>query len=310
MSGAWSSFVPWNLINEQRGRDTERDRISNEEFGWNQQMADMNNTNEIGRQSTFLKGMVPAQAESYNAYQDSTQPQDTQRQIDRIQTTAKGLGMSPWELNGGSGATPLPAQQFMSGQAKNTQSADPYGMMQAALQSRTALKIAAMNNDTSIRNTAMQTGNARYLDSMSPKAQAGIQNTETETQLKLAQKRLAETTDAKTRSEILRGIVSDIKDLLPTYTNNLEFFKENGISGGNTLAAFLMQNSKDLFNAEAQEALDIMARNVPKTKIDTDITELLGIVKAGAGVAKNAINSASSIGMSVKGFLKNMATKP
>ncbi|TWW08256.1 hypothetical protein E3A20_26130, partial [Planctomyces bekefii] len=97
-----SSMVPWDLIHNQRVKDTEQDRISNEEFQWNEEMANEHNTNEIGRQSSFLTGMVPAQSSSYNAHQDATYGQDTQRQIDRIKDVSGQLGMSPWELNGGS----------------------------------------------------------------------------------------------------------------------------------------------------------------------------------------------------------------
>lgn len=176
MSGFLSGLIPWDLIHDQRVHDTEQDRISNEEFQWTEDMANMHNDNEITRQGDFLRGMVDPSAQSYNAYQDQTYGADTDRQIGRIQDTAAALKMSPWELNGGSAATPLPSGDFLAGKSKNTTDADPSGIQQTMMNNATQRDIAAMNNTTSLANTAMQTGNNQYLGELN----AGVSRTNTQ----------------------------------------------------------------------------------------------------------------------------------
>src|SRR5690242_9865393 len=63
---------------------------------------------EIKRQGQFLQGIAPSQAMAYNDYQDRTYSEDTNRQINRIQQTGDALGMSPWEVTGAPGSSPLP----------------------------------------------------------------------------------------------------------------------------------------------------------------------------------------------------------
>lgn len=217
--GFLDGLIPWDLIHNQREHDTEQDRISNEEFVWNEEMADMHNTNEIGRQSSFLAGMVDPEANAYNSYQDQTYGQDTQRQIDRVKSTAEQLGMSPWELNNGSAATPAPSGDFLSGKTKNTSDADPSGQMIAMKQMETQKDIAAMNNTTALQQTAMQTGNSRYLAEDTPQARAGVALTKQQEQNGKAQQLLTDAETAMKTNQNIAAVRSSLMDTAQAFFN-------------------------------------------------------------------------------------------
>lgn len=182
----------------------QKDRISNRDFQFYQDLADSGNPREIARQNEFLKGVTPTNAAAYNQYQDMTQPQDTQRQIDRIMATAKGTGMSPWELNGGSAATPLPSAPL--GPTEGTNQGAQFlsqltPLITAQMNNATALQTTAMNNDTAKSVTEMQTGTqvkttgmqnetAKWVANFAqtgPKAKVEMLNTAADTILKTAQ---------------------------------------------------------------------------------------------------------------------------
>lgn len=136
-------------------------RISNEDYQFNQDLLDSSNPREIARTGNFLEGVAPSQANAYNTYQDQTYQADTDRAIGRTQQTGEALGMSPWEVMGLQGATPLPAgpisQPKASGEGFLSQMT-PLAI--AKMQNKTTLDVAKMNNETALQQTAMQTGNA------------------------------------------------------------------------------------------------------------------------------------------------------
>jgi len=109
---------------------------------------------DIALQGQYLEGLAPAQAGAYNTYQDATYGQDTARQTSRIQEMASGLGMSPWEITGSSGAAPLPSPSF--GGSNQGASKQEYMAQLVPLQ------IAKMNNETALATTAMQTMQQKY----------------------------------------------------------------------------------------------------------------------------------------------------
>lgn len=124
---------------------------------------------EIKRQGQFLEGLAPSQgaametlaphqAAAYNTYQDATFGADTARQTDRIKSMASGLGMSPWEITGAGGATPLPSPS-----GPMPQGAQGRNPMPDFLSALTPLKIAEMSNKTSLMQTKMQSDTQRYI---------------------------------------------------------------------------------------------------------------------------------------------------
>jgi len=127
-------------------------RVSNRDNQHNQNLLDQNNPRDIARQSKFLEGIAPSQAAAYNTYQDATYGAETGRHVDRVKTMSTSLGMSPWEIVGGSsGAQPAPAVQGRSAPDQQGQAAT------------TSLAIAKMNNQTALAQTAMQTDSAQKI---------------------------------------------------------------------------------------------------------------------------------------------------
>lgn len=205
------------------------DRISNRDYQFYQDLADSGNPREIARQNQFLAGVTPNNADQYNLYQDMTQPQDTQRQIDRIMETSRGTGMSPWELNGGSGATPLPAAQLGPSSGKSEAAgflAQLTPLLAAQMNNQTALQTTAMNNDTakeinaqttgtSVKTTQMNNETAQWIADFQqngPKAQVERLNTAADTILKTAQTATAgaQKAQAEAQTGFLKGQTANL----------------------------------------------------------------------------------------------------
>ena len=95
-------------------------RVSQADNTHAQNLLDQNNPREIGRQSSFLTGVAPAQGAAHNIFQDATYGEDTRRQIERTQALAPVeaetdlaymdkvyAGTSAWERLGSSAAPSL-----------------------------------------------------------------------------------------------------------------------------------------------------------------------------------------------------------
>lgn len=136
-------------------------RMSNEDYQHNQNLLDSSNPREIARTSSFLEGVAPSQGRAWNTYQDATYGADTQRSIDRTKQTGEQLGMSPWEVMGLQGATPLspasPTQPKASGESFLGQMT-PLAI--AKMNNKTAIQQAKIAQDTALQTTAMQTAQA------------------------------------------------------------------------------------------------------------------------------------------------------
>lgn len=110
---------------------------------------------EIKRQGAFLEGLAPSQADAHNTFQDQTYMRDVTRRTEGIKQMGSDLGMSPWELTGqGGAATPLPSSP--SGPSGGG------GQMQSFLQGIMPLKLAQMQNATSLQIAKMQNQTQRY----------------------------------------------------------------------------------------------------------------------------------------------------
>lgn len=138
-----------------------KDRISNRDYQFYQDLADSGNPREIARQGQFLEGIAPSQATAHNTYQDATYAQDTARTTDRIKTMGEDLGMSPWEIMGQQGSTPLPtpaAPQNQGGQFLS----QLVPLKIAEINAKTQLATAKLQSDTALETTEMQTSASRY----------------------------------------------------------------------------------------------------------------------------------------------------
>jgi len=164
--------------------------LDSRDFSALMSQTDVNNTKNIQRQNEFLQGVTPTNAAMYNQYQDATYAQDSERQAQRIMDISKSTGMSPWELNGGSGAAPLPSPSMGSQNAPNYM-ANVVPLAQTQMQISGQLAATAMNNRTSKEIASMQT--------------AGGRTAEADVALKAAQAALAALTGEKTKQDTATG---------------------------------------------------------------------------------------------------------
>lgn len=149
-------------------------RVRREDFDHHQNLADVGNPREIRRQSQFLEGIAPAQANAYNTYQDATYAEDTRREIERQNAmnpvqAANDLaymdtvyaGTSAWERLGSNAAPSISAPAPTDGAPRSGQPTDQMQsitpLVTTALQAENQKEIAFLNNMTSLAQTRMQT---------------------------------------------------------------------------------------------------------------------------------------------------------
>lgn len=297
------------------------DRLSNSDYQHMQNLADSGNPREIARQNQFLAGVTPQNAMSYNQYQDMTQPADTDRTIDRIQRTSTALGMSPWELTGTGGASPLPSPsmgpQQGTGQAKEFM-AQMTPLAVAKLGQETALKTTAMNNATQEKIAGIQTGTQKDIavyGQTGPEAQARIANamsqlpinaqqvvnmqaqkiltTEQTNLAKDQQQQTQETTKGVTLENALKSFREIIK-LLPSRTVKLDTpigsVSTTGSAQGDAVARAI-----GALNATGYEGMDKIIQGLSQSLAPNDADLVLkalqdaakGILEAGSKLIKD-----------------------
>lgn len=153
---------------------------------------------ETKRQGEFLEGLAPSQGAAHNTFQDATYGQDTQRSIDRIKTTGEQLGMSPWELTGSNTSTTPIAPQGAQG--------DNF------MQTLTPVLIAKMNNQTALKQTAMQTQNALQLENI---RQGGGKLSQTQIMVNEGLADLNQGQADRIRTETITGVLDFVYSKLP-----------------------------------------------------------------------------------------------
>lgn len=235
-------------------------RISHERFMENEQRADWHAEREVERQGDFLENIAPRQASAYNTYQDDTYANDTARQIGRVQDMSSQLGMSPWELNQGSAATPSPAADFGGPREQPTGGREFLqsltALKTAEMQNKTQLQIAAMNNQTSLQNTAMQTDQGELPKANTLLAVQQLHNYIASEQLTNSQR---ENTDWNTQASKL-GI---LLQALPKQTLSLGPLSQTNTVGGPELSKLLgaWQNGGSI---QEQDGLAAYLKSLPK----------------------------------------------
>lgn len=234
-SGA-ASTVGSSLTSEALGAN-KVPQLSWGDFNRMQDQATAANPQEIARQGAFLEGVAPSQANAYNTYQDSTHGADTQRQIDRVKSTGEQLGMSPWELTGHGGANPLPAPAFgqPNAGASNQFLQSMIPLLSTKMSNDTQMRIAAMNNDTSLKQTSMQTAKGQQ-------ALAGVEQTKAQTALTAAQEltEIARQATEMARPELLWSQTAETKvrtylSALPSETIRSEGYEHTAKTGWDKL---------------------------------------------------------------------------
>lgn len=282
-------------------------RISHERFMENETRADWHNEREIERQGSFLEGVAPSQAAAYNTMQDATQPQDTQRQINRVQQMSDALGMSPWELNNGSAGTPIPAMESLGPRSQPTGGSEFLGMLQPAAiakgQQDTQLKIAKMQNQTSMQQallssqtalaqTRMQTAGGAVPEQQAMLAAQQLHNYMAEEHLTDARR---EQVDWETAASKLRIFL----DTLPTQTINLGVGSQTTKVGGPELSKLVGAWGK--MGSDEKAALQGYLQSLPKDQFSSLMRD---IDRATTAIIGQAGKTANAVGGYLGGLIK------
>lgn len=310
-------------------------RMSNEDYQFNQDLldssapreaqrtntiADITTPNEIKNRGAFLEGVAGAEANAYNIKQDATFAADTQRGIDRTKAEAAQLGMSPWELKGQSGASPLqgpsgtpqqgPRQQSGGGEFLSTMT--PLAI--AKMNNQTSLKQTKMQNETALKQTAMQTQSAQGIANQStnngelPKAQTAKTAADTTLSIMQTSKTSADTNLSITQAALAENqmwlnSVTTMLQALPEINLDLGIFKSKEKDGWRGVIQML--GTADKHNL--MQALSKTTRSLPKSQFDDltkDVIKLASMFSSGAKGAMNTVASLDGLFLTVKNMLK------
>jgi len=282
-----------------------KSRISNEDYQHNQNLLNSSNPQEASRQNEFLRMVTPTNADMYNEYQDATQPEDTQRQINNIKSKSEALGMSPWEITGSGGSTPLPAPQSGPQQSKGDGS--------SFLSALAPLKIAELNNKTALQQTKMQTDTQKYVADQStnkgelPKQQTLKAAAETVTEafrpgnisadtgLKTSQSAVAE-------NSIVLNSIATILSALPTTNIDLGMFKSQSREGYQQVLGMIKGYDQQGLSAAIEKGINAM----PPPQFDQfskDMVKLATMIGSGAKGAMNTVSSLEGLWLTIKNML-------
>jgi len=310
-------------------------RMSNEDYQFNQDLLDSSNPREIKRtnefntgvnetniknQGDFLKGIAPAQATGYNVYQDATQPQDTQRQIDRIKTTGEQLGMSPWEVTGAPGSAPLPSPSApqQNPQQRNNNGAEFLSTMTplavAKMNNKTALQTAKMQNDTQLKIATQNNETTKFTSNQStnsgelPKQQQAESAARTvlnqfQQSKTSAETGLINTQSAAAENKMWLDSVATMIAALPTIQTDFGVFKSSEKDGYRNILKMLGTTDVNSLSAALQKTV----RSMPKPQFDQltqDTIKLAGMFTSGAKGALNAASSLEGLMLTIKNMLK------
>ena len=274
-----------------------KSQTSNRDYQHQQNLLDSGNPREIKRQSAFLEGLAPSQGAAYNTIQDATYAQDTQRQTDRIQTMGSELGMSPWEITGSPGSSPLPSPTGPAPQNNNAQYLSSLAQMQASVnQNKTSLKIAAMNNDTALKQTQIQADTQRGIADQATgngqKPLAEIDLTRDQQKAVQAATRLTWTQNEVAENDAALRTIAELAKLAGTYKIQIPGYEASGNNMSRELTALytLMQNRDTRVNET--DWLKNYISKLPKNKFD-------GLANDAKAVAKIGLEAVGDIGKNI-----------
>lgn len=279
-----------------------KDRISNRDYMFYQDLADSGNPREIKRQGDFLTGLAPSQAAAYNKYQDATYNADTMRHASRVQTMADELGMSPWEITGASGAAPLPSpgpaptrndtsSQFM-------QNAIPLEV--AKINAKTSIANAMIQSETAKDVAATQTASAQHISSQ--QTASGMLPVEQAEKLRAEVINLGTQNDAAT-NQIFLSILTTLFNMMPKETVKFgDVYTATQTPGWKNLAEVYARLKLPPGRETDQEQLARAIQSLP-TQDYNDIRKLL------MGTANDLARGAQGAVDIGKDFLKGLGFK-
>lgn len=194
-----------------------KDRPSNRDNDFMQDLADKNLPREAGRHNAFL---------------DQTYGEDTRRLLERIKTIGDQTRMSPWELAGVPAATPMSVDtaagkstdNFMKTLGPMTSAAST-----AKLQAMTQLQTAQIAADAQRDVANIQTGGGQGPIEQIKLTQSQRQQVEQLTRTNLEDELLKSSQREAVRQETFLNTVRTMAELLPKTSYNFGFMKKESI---------------------------------------------------------------------------------
>jgi len=293
-------------------------RVRREDVDHNQNMADLVNPREIARQSAFLTGIAPAQADAYNTYQDATHAADTTREVNRLQTMAPVqaqadlqymdtvyAGTSPWERLGSSAAPSISAPNPTGGapsRATPDMGSQFLPLIQAQIQADTARdvaginamsqqSIARMNNETSLKSVGIQTddGNLPKQQTASAAAQQMLAEAQTDSAVASTQ---------KTYQDINNSTVANFLALIPTESVDLGLYKYSQRPGWQSILPIL---TSELAPGDKRNSINAAIAKMPAPEINSVKRDALQM----AAILGKGTQAAMSGGKFLQGLFKS-----
>lgn len=260
-------------------------------------------------QSTYLEGIAPAQANSYNTFQDATYGADTERQAGRVKEMASSLGMSPWEITGSGGVTPVPAGALSSPMASGGSGSNFLSQMLplkiAADQNKTALTKAAMDNRTAVQLEQMRQGGGELARSSVEKNKAETAATKLTSR---ASADLMSTQAAVADNRAVLDTIHTLMEALPQQVIDLGIIRETSKPGAKAVLRLADQAPKYPNVDELQKAIREMSET-EWSGMRKDILEAASLIVQGAKGAGQLAKGAMDAVYGTKTFLHGLTHK-
>lgn len=245
---------------------------------------------DISFMNDVANRLTPDEAARQNKFLDITQPEETRRLTQRIKSMGTDLGMSPWELTGTPGATPISAPSSGAG-----------GSGSAFAANLVPLQIAKMNNQTQLQMAAMSNQTQREVAGVSPQKGSAQEANIAATN---AQKSLTEalTKESGNRSKAIANetFLSNLRILLdsrPTFTTSLPGVTMTGKTDTYpVLEALKTAHTGDSLN---NEQLRRAVSQLNDKRVDQLMQEINALASAGG-------KTVQTLGDTIMNFLPNM----
>lgn len=173
--------------------------MNDAQFDRMQRQLNRGNPQEITRQSNFLTGVAPAEAESHNIFSRGTLDADLKRyragsqaSIDmeaaRMAQLTEAYGMTPWEMMGKSSGAPAMVVPPSQGKGNSADMVTPQ-LMQSFMSNATSLQAAKINQQTALQTAGINAAVQKYTvdaQTEAPNRQAGVAEKRVEIEQALA----------------------------------------------------------------------------------------------------------------------------
>lgn len=273
---------------------------------------------QIALEGGFLEGMAPYQGNAHNAYQDTTFGEDTRRQTERIETMGADLGMSPWELTGGSASGALPSPQANTSGASSGQFMSALVPLQTAkIQQQTQIAQALLSRQTALDTTKMQTNNGEVgkaqtlqtaaqtilTGAQTENANASTENIKQQTATGEAQENLLWTQSAAAENQMWLNSIAELAKWAGTTSVSLGPYSSTTTNNYPELVKLYTELSNVSGLARQNEFITQYFRNMPKdqfARVEKDAK------RAAEMVLKMGGDAISGMGKGLGDFLKGL----